>query len=138
MDSSFLFIPTQFHVDIFEELASLLDRRYEPIVLSTTCEELRKIARSGPPKLRKQAAFALKLADKCQRITADLGEGESHDDVIVRMASKTAYCVATNDKALRNRLRNLNVPVIHLRQKSRLALDGALPQAQAEGASKSF
>jgi hypothetical protein len=127
MDSSFLFIPTQFHVDIFEELASLLGRRYEPIVLSTTYEELHKITQSGSTKMRKQADVALKLAEKCQQINADRYEGESHDDVIVRTASKTPCYVATNDRALRNRLRSLNVPVIHLRQKSMLALDGALP-----------
>ncbi|MCK5631991.1 hypothetical protein KAH85_05490, partial [Candidatus Bathyarchaeota archaeon] len=51
---------------------------------------------------------------------------ESHDDLIVRIAHKMGYCVATNDKALRKRLRNLNVPVIFLRQKTKLTMTGSL------------
>jgi rRNA-processing protein FCF1 len=126
LDSSFLFVPSQFHVDIFEELAELLNRRFEPIVLSPTYEELQRIAGGGSTKLRKQAAFALKLAQKCRQVEVTKGEEEPHDDLIIRVASETVSCVATNDRALRKRLRSKNVPVIYLRQKSRLTLDGIL------------
>ncbi|RLI16819.1 nucleotide-binding protein, partial [Candidatus Bathyarchaeota archaeon] len=34
--------------------------------------------------------------------------------------------VFTNDRNLRKRLRNINVPVIYVRQKSRLEIDGRL------------
>jgi rRNA-processing protein FCF1 len=34
--------------------------------------------------------------------------------------------VFTNDRQLRNRLRDINVPVIYVRQKSRLEIDGRL------------
>ena len=125
-DSSFLFIPSQFKIDIFEELANVLNRRFEPIILSSTYQELRKIAEGRSTKLQRQAAFALKLAQKCRQIEVEQGSDESHDDVIVRMASELRFCVATNDRALRKRLRCKNVAVIHLRQKSHLATDGLI------------
>ncbi len=126
LDSSFLFIPSQFKIDIFEELAKVLDRRIEPIILSPTYKELQKIAKSESTKLCRQAALALKFAQECRKIDVEKDDAESHDSVIVRVASEMDYCVATNDRALRRRLRRINVPVIYLRQKSRLAVDGAI------------
>ena len=126
LDSSFLFIPSQFKIDIFEELTKVLNRRFEPIILSPTYKELQKIAKSESTKLRQQATLALKFAQKCRKTTVKKDNTESHDSVIVRVASEMDYCVATNDRGLRNRLRRINVPVIYLRQKSRLAVDGAI------------
>ena len=125
LDSSFLFTPAQFHIDIFEELAKLLNRRFDPIILSPTCDELQDIAERGSIKLRRQAALALELANECRMVEVAKDVGELHDDLVVRVAVETASYVATNDRALRKRLRSVNVPVIYLRQKSRLALDGA-------------
>ncbi|MDH5448837.1 MAG: 30S processome protein Utp24 [Candidatus Bathyarchaeota archaeon] len=126
LDSSFLFIPSQFKIDIFEELATVLNRRFEPVILSPTYKELQKIAESGSTKLRRQATLALKFAQKCRKIDAEKGVKESHDDVIVRVAAESECCAATNDRALRKRLRSINVPVVYLRQKSHLAVDGAI------------
>ncbi|MFQ6068167.1 MAG: PIN domain-containing protein [Candidatus Bathyarchaeia archaeon] len=126
LDSSFFFVPSQFNIDIFEGLAEVLNRHFKPIILSSTYKELQKIAESGSTKLRRQAAFALKLAQKCCQFYVEKGVEESHDDIIVRVASKLKCYVATNDRALRKRLRDINVPVIYLRQKSRLAVDGPI------------
>jgi rRNA-processing protein FCF1 len=127
LDSSFLFIPTQFHVDIFEELAKLLDRNFTPVILAPTIDELQGLAEEGGPKRRKQAALALQLARRCCRVEVAKADQEPHDDIVVRVASKTGDYVATNDRTLRRRLRGAGVPVIYLRQRSRLALDGPVP-----------
>jgi len=125
-DSSFLFIPSQFKIDIFEELEKVLNRRFEPTILSSTYQELQKIAKGRSTKLQRQSAFALKLAQKCRQIKVEKDSDESYDDVIVRGASELGYSVATNDKALRKKLRRKNVAVIFLRQKSHLAVDGVI------------
>ena len=125
-DSNFLFIPSQFQLDIFEGLTNLLNQRFEPILLSPTYKELLKIAEKGAPKIRQQASLALKIAEKCRIIRVKKVFNETHDDVIVRVASKWKCPVATNDRELRKRLRNLGVPVIFLRQRRRLELDGAV------------
>jgi rRNA-processing protein FCF1 len=48
----------------------------------------------------------------------------SPDDAIVKVASEWRSPVFTNDRALRKRLRDINVPVIYVRQKSRLEIEG--------------
>ena len=125
-DSNFLFVPSQFQLDIFEELTTLLNQRFDPILLSPTQKELQRLAKEGSPKTRKQASLALKLAEKCRVVHVDKGLKGTHDDVIVRVAAEWECPVATNDRELRKRLRNLGVPVIFLRQRHRLELEGAV------------
>jgi len=124
LDSNFLFIPFQFQVDIFEELSKLLNQRFTPTVLSSTHMELLTKAKRGSPKMRKRASLALELAEKCHMVDVEQGFEETPDDVIVRVAAEWKCPVATNDRVLRKRLRNISVPVIYLRQKSRLEMEG--------------
>lgn len=127
LDSNFLFVPSQFQLDIFEELTRLLGQRFEPIILSPTYEELVKIAEGGAPKLRRQASLALSFAEKCRVVPVERGVGESNDDVIVRVAAEWGCLVATNDRVLGRRLRDISVAVIYVRQKSRLEIKGTIP-----------
>jgi len=99
---------------------------FEPILLSTTYQELQKMAAKGSPSRRKQALLALKLAEKCRLVSIEKEEGETNDDVILRIAAEWKSPVATNDRELRRKLRNRGLPVIFLRGKSRLELEGAL------------
>jgi rRNA-processing protein FCF1 len=126
LDSNFLLVPAQFKLDIFEGIIKLLNQNCQPIVLSTTMDELRKIMGRSAPKLRKQAEMALKLAEKCLLVNVDRRQEETNDDVIIRIAQQRKYLVATNDSALRKRLRNISIPVVYVRQKSRLELEGSL------------
>lgn len=126
LDSNFLFIPSKFHLDIFEELANLLNQRFTPVLLSSTRKELQGLAESITPKKRNQALMALKQAEKCQVVPVEKGLEETYDDVIVRVAAEWKSPVATNDRELRGRLKNLGVPVIFLRKKQHLMLEGAV------------
>jgi rRNA-processing protein FCF1 len=126
LDANALLIPVQFNIDIFEELKNLLNRNFEPVVLSPTRQELERISVEGSPEMRKKARYALGLAEKCTFLEAQQGKETPTDDLIVQVASKNKYAVFTNDRQLRNRLRDINVPVIYLRQKSRLEIDGRL------------
>jgi len=126
LDSNFLFVPLEFKIDIFEDIVNLLNQRIEPILLSTNYHELQKMAEEGPPKLRKQATMALKLAEKCHIVDVERKRGETNDDVILRVAALWKSPVATNDRELRRKLRERGIPVIFLRGKSRLDLEGAL------------
>lgn len=126
LDSNFLFVPSHFQVDIFEELANLLNQRFVPIILTSTMREVQGLAKSDSSKEQKQALLALKLAERCCLVPVEKGLGESYDDVIVRVASEWKSPVATNDRELRRRLRSLRLPVIFLRQERRLMLEGSV------------
>jgi rRNA-processing protein FCF1 len=126
LDSNFLFIPSQFHIDVFEGLMATLNQKFEPILLSPTHKELQRIAQKGPPKMRQQASLALRLAEKCRIAEVEQDVRETPDDVITRVAAEWRCPVATNDRALRKKLRDKNVPVIYLRKRSRLEIEGSI------------
>jgi rRNA-processing protein FCF1 len=70
------------------------------------------------------ACSALKLAENCMQVEIEVPESTLVDDVIIEAAEEWGAMVFTNDRQLRKRLRDISVPVIYLRQKSRLAIDG--------------
>ena len=125
LDSNALFVPLEVKLDIFEALRVLLGRNIEFVLLSPVRCELELLAAGGASKLRRQAAFALRLAEKC-RLVAVEAQGEMVDDIILRVAQSWGVPVFTNDGLLRRRLRDISVPVIYLRQKSRLEIDGLI------------
>lgn len=125
LDSNALFVPLQFKIDVFEELKKLLNMKFELILLSPIRHELEKIAEKGSPKMRRNASYALKMAEKCKLIELDeKTAGSSPDDTIFKVAREWKSPVFTNDRELRKRLRNINVPVIYVRQKSHLEIEG--------------
>lgn len=125
LDSNALFVPVQFKIDIFEELKALLNRNFEFILLKPVRVELERLAKKGSPQMRKDASCALNLAERCRNV--GLKENTiSTDDLILQTARERNWPVFTNDTVLRRKLRNINVPVIYVRQKSRLQIDGRL------------
>ena len=125
MDSNALFVPLQLKIDIFEELKKLLNMKFELILLSPIQRELEKLAKNGSSKMQKNASYALKMAEKCKSIELDeKSGGSSPDDAIFQVAREWKSPVFTNDRELRKRLRNINVPTIYVRQKSRLGING--------------
>ena len=125
LDSNAFFIPLKFKVDIFEELMKLLDRKIECILLSPVKREMELLAISEKTNLQREAKYALQIAQNCKIIPVK-EMGETTDDIIVRVAKKWNIPVFTNDRQLRLRLRDISVPVIYLRQKSRLDIDGLI------------
>lgn len=126
LDSNALFVPLKLKLDIFEETKHLLNRNLEFILLSPVKHELELLANKDSPKNRKEALYALKLAEKCKFVPIDNTEKLSTDDIIVKVAKAWNSPVFTNDRQLRSRLRDIRVPVIYVRQKSRLDIDGLI------------
>lgn len=124
IDTNFLFIPSKFRLDIFEELKKLLGQNVESVLLSPAYRELQKLTTSKSIKLSKQAQLGLKLAEKCRIVEVERKSNETNDDLILRTATEWKCPVATNDRELRRKLRSVGVPVIFLRQKSLLAVEG--------------
>ncbi len=123
MDSNAFFVPFQFKIDIFSELDCLLGRRYELILLPQVKRELEALAAKGSSKIRRTVRSALKLAETCKHVEINT-EASLVDDVIFEASRQLDAVVFTNDRCLKKRLRDISVPVIYQRQKSRLAIDG--------------
>src|SRR4030042_5348908 len=125
LDSNAFFVPLQFKIDIGEELKTLLNMRHELVLRSSVKQELERLVNEGSPQTRKNTVYALKLAEKCKLVNVEDDEIPV-DDVIMEAARKGNCAVSTNDKQFKKNLRDINVPVIYVRQKSRLNLDGRL------------
>ena len=119
-------VPFQFHVDIFEELEYLLQKKIDFIVPSSVKLELTGISSRGGEGAA-EASLALQLASQCRVVDVTLQPHETVDDAIVKAAQKLGAVVATNDIELKKRLRDINVPVVYLREKSKLEVEGIEP-----------
>ncbi len=126
LDSNALFVPLELKIDIFEETKCLLNRNLDFILLSPVKQELEMLASKDSPKTRREAAYALKLAEKCKYVSIDNPEKLSTDDIIAKISKAWNSPVFTNDRQLRKRLKDISVPVIYVRQKSRLDIDGLI------------
>ena len=125
-DSNALFVPLQFKIDIFNELTRVLNRNFDLVLLSPVKRELETLAENSSPKTRKNAVFALRLAEKCKYVKVPEKPKELTDDAIVRIALRWKAPVFTSDKLLKKRLRDISLPVIYVREKSRLEIDGMI------------
>ena len=126
LDSNFLMVPFQFHVDVFEEVEYLLQKKVDFIVPSSVKVELTEISSRGGEGAA-EASLALQLASRCRVVDVSLQPQETVDDAIVKAAQKLGAVVATNDVELKKRLRDINIPVVYLRDKSKLEVEGIEP-----------
>ena len=126
LDSNFLMIPFQFKIDIFQEIEYLLQKKVDFVVPSAVKSELTGISSRGGEGAP-EASLALQLASRCRVVEVNLAAQESVDDAIVKASQKLGAVVATTDNELKKRLRDINVPVVYLREKSKLEVEGVEP-----------
>lgn len=123
LDANFLLLPFQFRIDIFSEIERLIGK-FEPIVLSTTLDELKKLSSLRSTKVGRLARSAIEMTKKCRIVNVDVKSGESYDDVLLRVAKENNYIVATNDRRLKRRLREAGIATIFLRERAYLQIEG--------------
>jgi len=126
LDTNFLMIPFQFNLDVFQEIEYLLQKKVDFVVPSSVKSELTGISARGGEGAA-EASLALQLASRCRVVDVTLNPGESVDDAIVKASQKLSAVVATTDIELKKRLRDINVPVVYLRDKSKLEIEGIEP-----------
>ncbi len=126
-DTNFLLVPGQFGVDIISELSRVLDVRFKIAVPNVVLQELDVIERKARGKDLMAIRMAKKLAERFEVI--DIGEFGKRpiDDQIFDFAVKNEHVVVcTNDRGLKRRLRERGIPVVYLRSRKILELEGML------------
>lgn len=120
LDTNFLLIPGQFMVDIFTETEKLMQEPFVLCVIDKSLKELNQVVVTGKEKDRFAAKLALVLViQKNLKTLHSFGSKKSVDDIIVKKADSSTI-VATQDKALRERLKEKGAMIIGLRQQKYL------------------
>jgi rRNA-processing protein FCF1 len=117
LDTNALMMPFQFSLDLEDELVRLLGE-HRAAVPSSVIRELEGLGPSNPT-----AKAALQFASRFPVMDVE-GEG---DDAVLALARAEGAAVLTNDRDLRRRLRGADLPVIFLRERSRLDAVGLPP-----------
>ena len=122
LDTNFITIPAQFGIDIFTEAEILLERRLTFVLLQSVVQEIE--LRASDKKFQITKA----LFDRCsiEEVNSSMNK-LSVDDQLLEYTISMNGILATNDKELRRKARKKGVPVLFLRGKKRLVLEGIVP-----------
>ena len=121
LDTNFLLIPYQFKVDIFSEIRRICDFNYSLFVIDKTVDELNRIVLSSKVKDRLAAVLALKLIAHAKVKEIKTGKEMDADLLIIKAADRDTI-VATQDTALKSRLKQKGAGIISLRKKDHLVI----------------
>ncbi|MFA6073715.1 MAG: PIN domain-containing protein [Candidatus Woesearchaeota archaeon] len=125
LDTNFILIPGTRGVDILSEIERIMSEPYEICVLDKSIEELEKIVqKSGKKKEGFSAKLGLILLKQKNLKTLTSSSEEYADKAILAFAAKNPEktIVATQDKGLKDKLKDISVRVIQLRQEKYLVL----------------
>ncbi len=115
LDTNFLLTALKFKVDIFSEINRICDFNYKIFVLDKNLDELKNI------KVKEsKLALALILSKNLNIIKTK--KDKNVDNLILDLANND-YIVATQDKLLKQKLKQKNIKIITLRQKKYLILN---------------
>ncbi len=120
LDTNFLLIPAQFNVDIFTEIDRLVQEPYELCIIDSTIDELNSLTEKESGKDKRAAVLALQMLEKKKVKHLKTEKHLNTDKLIVERAKSPDFMVATQDKELKRILKENNVQLIVLRQKSHL------------------
>jgi rRNA-processing protein FCF1 len=125
VDTNFLTVPLQFGVDVFSEAETILEQRVEFVILDSVLEEINRLAETAKGSDKQAFRIALELTENCRKVDVQDAHSEmTVDDQLIEYTSQAGGVLATNDKELRARARTRGLPVLLLRGKKRLALEG--------------
>jgi rRNA-processing protein FCF1 len=128
LDTNFLAVPAQFGVDIFSEIERVLERRVEFVLLESTVKEIELKGGLGAGKTdAKVFRIAKDFIQRCTVVKVpEALTAMPVDDQLLEYAILVKGALATNDRELRTRSRERRVPVLLLRGKKRVVLEGSV------------
>ncbi len=115
LDTSFLVDCAKFRVDFVSELNRICDFKYQIMIVDKTIDELNSI------KDQNNAKLAIQFIKKFQIPIIATKKDKIVDRLILDIVDKE-YVVATQDKNLKQALKEKGIPIIFIRQKRFLCL----------------
>jgi len=120
LDTDFILIPAKYKVDIFAEIDRICDFNYKLAIFDKTLQELDNLK-----GLKRQVKLTKQLIKtKGLNILKCVLKDKTVDMAILGYANLGQSIVATQDMALKRSLRAKQIPIITLRQKKYLILQG--------------
>jgi len=117
LDTNMLLNIARFNIDVFQETKKMFGN-VEFLVPKQVMEELDKLAGKGQ-NLRKEVNIA-KIAIENNNVEIIEIEARDADEALKKMASEAI--IATNDKELKDSVREMNGRILYLRQKKFLEM----------------
>jgi rRNA-processing protein FCF1 len=126
LDTNFLMIPPRFGVDIRRELERVLEVAFSLATTPAVLGELNRLKANVKTREIRNIEFALASAEGMEKLDDTLREGEDVDDQLVRLSEGDDVIVATTDAEVRKRIKRLGHPIVFMRKKRYLELDGII------------
>ena len=116
LDTNFLLLPGQFMIDIFTQIEEIMQYPFELCIIDKTLKELKLVLETGNTRDKRAAKMALLLIKQKGLKTLHSFSQKGVDDLIVAKAGPDVY-VATQDKELKQRLKEKSIKILTLKQK---------------------
>jgi rRNA-processing protein FCF1 len=126
LDTNFLMLPIRFGVDLRPELGRVIEASFSLATTPAVIDELRRLKKNVKTRESKNIDFALASAEGMEKVDDVLLPEEDVDDQLVRLCETEDVIVATTDSELRKRIRRKGKPVVFLRQRRFLSIDGII------------
>ncbi len=125
LDANIILLSFERNINIFEAIRQILCTKVNFVVLSTTLDELKRLALRGP-KMAKFTECAIRLVRKNCKLV-QVPKEVLPDEALIEKAREMMGIVATNDKELRKRLRAEHIPRILVTEDGRFLVEGFVP-----------
>lgn len=120
LDTNFLLAVFELKIDIFAEIDRICDFPYTLYILDRTIEEVENLIKGSLLSKKRTAKAALELIKKKHIQILKTKDLRPVDDILVDMDE---YIVATQDRELKQRLRQKKRKIMTLRQKKYVMLE---------------
>lgn len=110
LDTNFLLS----NLDIFSEIQRVVNEPYQLYILDQTLEELTN---------KKGENLAKEIIQKKNIQVIETEKNKNVDNLLLDLADKEKFIVATQDKELKQRLKQKNIKIITIRQKTHLIFE---------------
>jgi len=124
-DTNFLIYVFKHKINFDYEIERALNAKFEIVILSPIKEELEKLLKNGDLKGKEKLAVNLALA-KIKNYKLINCSGYADDAILNYAKENSNVIVATNDKELKEKLIENNIPVMVVRQKKYFEIFGMI------------